>query len=446
MWLGGQIVPMNFALTARIGGDFSVEQLHAALARVRERYPLAAARVAPDETEGAYFVSEGAPDFPVRVLTGCGNADWMSVVRDELGEPFAGDSGPFVRFVLLRGPDFSDLVAVYHHGICDGMAGAYLLRDVLLALGEPGVPLAPLPAPPDLWSLIPAAARAAPRVRFQMAATQVLFKGVRFVQRVRRRVALKNRKAGPISEDLPAWKRFCVLAWPLSEAQTSALIARCRAEGTSVHAAICAAWLRAFAELQPGRKAWVRRVSSPIDLRKRLTPPLGEVFGIFMSNVVTGANCAPERNLWDIARDIKQELTRGSADEKIYLWLLSMQAMTSRFSNADLTSLLDDFASQPIRYDFSITNLGRLDFPVRYGLLRLEALYGPAVNTSEQERTVGVTTVGGRLFFTLAFRDFVLDPATAELLKARAMARLGEAVGWQGCEEHDDENLPGAAR
>ena len=89
-----------------------------------------------------------------------------------------------------------------------------------------------------------------------------------------------------------------------------------------------------------------------------------------------------------------------------------------------------NFASQPINYDFSITNLGRLDFPVRYGPLRLEAMYGPAVNTSEQERTVGVTTIGGRMAFTLAFRDFVLDPAAAEQLKARAMARLGEAAGW----------------
>jgi hypothetical protein len=34
------------------------------------------------------------------------------------------------------------------------------------------------------------------------------------------------------------------------------------------------------------------------------------------------------------------------------------------------------------------------------------------------------------MFFTFAFRDFVLDPVAAEELKARAMARLGEAAGW----------------
>jgi hypothetical protein len=430
MWLGGQIVPMNFAMTVRIGGDFSVGQLHAALACVRERHPLAAVRVAADEVEGPCFVSEGVPDFPVRVLTGCGDTDWVTVVKEELGEPFTWDRGPFVRFVLLRGLDFSDLVAVCHHGICDGMAGAYLLRDVLQALGQPDVPLASLPVPPDLWALIPATARTAPRARFQMVATKVFLRGARFVQRVARRVAPKP--AASTGEGLLAWKRFCVLAWALSEAQTSTLVARCRVEGTSVHAAICAAWLRAFAQMQPGRKSWVRRVSSPISLRKRVTPPVGEAFGIFMSNVVTAVNCAPERDLWDIARDIKRELNRGSTDEKIFLWLLGMQSMVSAFSDADMLSLLAEFASQPIGYDFSITNLGRLDFPVRYGPLRLEAMYGPAVNTSEQERTVGVTTVGGRMFFTLAFRDFVLDPATAEQLKTRAMAWLGEAAGWQG--------------
>jgi NRPS condensation-like uncharacterized protein len=430
MWLGGQIVPMNFAMMARIGGDFSVEQLHAALARVRERHPLVAVRVAVDEVEGACFVSEGVPDFSVRVLTGCGDADWTAVVKEELGEPFVWDRGPFVRFVVLRGPDFSDLVAVCHHGICDGMAGAYLLRDVLQTLGEPAVSLAPLPVPPDLWALMPAAARVAPRARFQMAATKALLRVARLAQRIWRRVA-PPRPAVSTVEGLPTWKRFCVLGWALDEAQTSQLMARCRAEGTSVHAAICAAWLRAFAEMQPGRKSWMRKVSSPISLRNRLTPSADEAFGLFMSVVVTAANCAPERDLWDIARDIKQELNKGSTDEKIFRWLLNMQSMVSAFSDADMLSVLDEFASQPVAYDFSITNLGRLDFPVRYGPLRLEAMYGPAVNTSEQERTVGVTTVGGRMTFTLAFRDFVLDPAAAEQLKARAMARLGEAAGWQ---------------
>ncbi len=429
MWLGGQLVPINFAMTARIGGAFSIEQLHAALARVRERHPLTAVRVAVDEVEGPCFVSEGVPAFPVRVLTGCGDADWVAVVREELGEPFALESGPLVRFVLLRGPDFSDLVAVCHHGVCDGLAGAYLLRDILQVLGDPDSPLAPLPEPPDLWALIPASARTSPRVRFHVATIAALLRVARFVQRVRRRVA--PRAAVSTGDGLPAWKRFCVLAWALSEAQTSRLVARCREEGTSVHAAICAAWLQAFADIQPGRgrKAWVRRASSPINLRKRLILPAGEAFGIYMSNVVTEANCAPERDLWDIARDIKRELNRGSTDGRIFLWLLGMQSMVSVLSDADMLSALAEFTNQPVGYDFSITNLGRLDFPVRYGPLRLEAMYGPAVNTSEQERTVGITTFGGRMYFTFAFRDFVLDPVSAEQLKARAMARLGEATG-----------------
>jgi hypothetical protein len=203
-------------MTARIGGDFSVEQLHAALARVRERYPLAAVRVAVDEVEGPCFVSEGVPDFAVRVLTGCGDADWTAVVKEELGELFAWDRGPFVRFVLLRGLDFSDLVAVCHHGICDGMAGAYLLRDILHALGEPDIPFAPLPMPPDLWALIPASVRADPGVRFRMAATTALIRVARFVQRMRR--CAPPRTVVPNGGGSPAWKRFCVLGWALDEA------------------------------------------------------------------------------------------------------------------------------------------------------------------------------------------------------------------------------------
>jgi hypothetical protein len=85
--------------------------------------------------------------------------------------------------------------------------------------------------------------------------------------------------------------------------------------------------------------------------------------------------------------------------------------------------LIENFTTN---YDISVTNLGRLDIPTQYGPLRLEALYGPALSVAgERHHVLGVTTIGGRLAFTLAFRG-----PSLEHTRRQAMQRLGAAVGW----------------
>jgi hypothetical protein len=118
----------------RVRGDFSDSELEKALDLIRDRHPLLLARMWP----GAPVASTRAerPRFPLRVLTGCGEADWIQRTAEELLAPFSDSVGPFARFTLLRGPDFSDILATFDHSVADGMAGVYVLRDILLVLGN----------------------------------------------------------------------------------------------------------------------------------------------------------------------------------------------------------------------------------------------------------------------------------------------------------------------
>ena len=84
--------------------------------------------------------------------------------------------------------------------------------------------------------------------------------------------------------------------------------------------------------------------------------------------------------------------------------------------------------NSPVAYDFSITNLGRLAIPERSGGLRVEAFNGPLINSSEYERTVGVSTLGGQMSISYIFRKSQTDPAAAGELMQRALELLTRAA------------------
>jgi hypothetical protein len=409
LWLVTQDVAMNFTLTAQICGQFSAAELHAALAQVQARHPLLGTRIAVDEQQWPCLVSGNVPELPVRIVARRADCDWVSLVEQQLELPFDRQIGPLVRLVWLRSPDVSELIVVCDHLVADGLSAAYLVRDILQQLGQPGAALERLPELPPLSELIP------PSV----------------VDELTRRLAAARppaQKPGDAPDMLPTplirTDRQRVLAWTLAQPETAALAERCRAERTTVQGAICAAFLLALTQDQPDTPSTARRVQCPFNLRGRLAPPVADDFGLFVAMPEVGVDCAPDRDLWEIARDIRQALTQATTDECIFMPVFAMEALSTSMTDADLFRMLVD--SFTANYDISVTNLGWLDIPAQYGPLRLEALYGPSLGVAgEHHRVLGVTTVGGRMAFTLAFRGPSPEP-----LRDRAMLRLAAAVGW----------------
>ena len=412
----------NFTMMVRIRGSFSDEQLRLALARVRAGHPALLQRQREDGRIEPLSLQE-APEFPLDVRTGCSERDWIDVARAELQEKFSPE-GPLARFVLLRFADGADLVAVFHHWVSEGMSGIYVIRDTLRLLGDPAAEMPPAPMPPNLFSLVPKTVTQDLRTRL----------GVwREINELRLTLFRKNLKKGkqarPVfSEQELALKRdVCFLPATLSVEQTSALLARCRAEHTSVHAAVCVAWLRAYAGMLEGRKSWVRTASSPVSVRNRLTEPIPETCGGYVCIVETSVDCAPARDFWEVAREFKRRLTEGSMDHRLFVQELTMSKIETSFPQSQLFDAFSTYFSGA-EYDFSITNLGQVAIPTVAGPLTVEAFHGPLVNSMENERTVGVSTFAGRLSFALLFRRSMMDPAWAAQLLERAVASLDGAV------------------
>lgn len=420
VWLNARISPINFAVIVRVRGALATAQLEAALSKARQKYPMLAVRVVAGEDGWPCFTSDEVPGLSIRVVERQVDEDWVKEVEHELATPFAWEVGPLVRFVLLRSHERSEIIIVSHHCVGDGLSVAYLARTILRCLGEPDAVVEPLPALPDFEELITSSLKGTLAVKLKMALFKPLLRTMMLLQRLgKKRSPDDGQKAA--GED-----RFCLLPWSLTESQTSALVARCRDERTTVHAAICAAFLYAYADVrQDGQSR--RTVQSPVSVRDRLSVPVGENLGVFIGLVEVPVDCAAGRDLWDVSRDIKQGFDRGMMDDKILLQFLTVRAVMMAQSDEELIAQWGDRA---VNYDLSVSNLGRLDLPLQYGPLQLEAFYGPAVNGTKNEQVLGVATVGGQMTFTYVYRTAVMGSATAQRICDRAMHRLAEAVGW----------------
>lgn len=391
----------HFALTARVIGEISIEQLRAALVKVCQRHLFLAARVVTTD-DGSWYETDGVADIAIIPFTG----EWTDKIVEELPRRFDNAMEPQLSVLLGTGAEFTDLVVILDHAIADGLSGAYLLRDILHYIANPDEVVIPLDVVPPFENILPPV-------------------DLSQIERASLPPPVQNSKA-----DSPPPRTLFVVAWSLTEVQTSALVACCRQQGVTVHAALCAAFLSVSARLDSSGSTR-RSVSSPVSVRERLVRPVSEQIGTYInSGVRTYLDCTPGRDFWDMARDVKSSLLNTTSDENVFKPIYEFHEMIKSFALSDATF---DFTEAPPRaeYDFSITNLGRLDFPVTYGALTLQAIYGPVLNSVIDETIVGVATVGGKLTFSLVSRPSMMSRSTAENIRDRVNHTLADVIGWE---------------
>lgn len=406
----------KFALMVRVQGDVSTDEMAAALNKVRVRHP-------------ALVVGAEQTPFPLFIRVDGGENGWIEVIQTELAEPFPSEPGPFATFTLLKHADYFDLVGVFHHHVCDGMSGMFVMRDILQVLGTPDLSLSPLPMPPPEEMLVPQAVSANPGFRRKLEMTVMQLRVRVLLEKLRMRF-MPRKQAASVSENPQLQNQFLLLHARLTVSQTAALVARCKNKQVSVHAAVCVAWLRALiGESEKGKPRKKGTVSSPVNLRQRVSPPIDDTSGGFLTIVETSVNCAPEKDFWEVAREFKQRFAQDTRDEVLFFKTAMFIKAFTELPRADLNILADVMFSGPVNYDFSITNLGRIPIPEHNGKLNVQAFYGPLVNSSPYERTVGVSTLAGQASFSFLFRKSMMDPASGQALMDRAVKILLDASG-----------------
>jgi len=415
VWLASSVLVQNFTASFRIKGDFSAAELHNAASRVREKFPTLSMHVVPKSFGGADFVSNPQLDIPIRIVERETDQTWNEVQTLEMGMPFNMLKEPPVRLVWIKGAGIHELLLVCHHAFADGLAGFIVLRDLLVLLGNPQQRFASLPLFPPLNAMIPEFPgkwRVTLLARFKARLLKFLL-----------RMHLVSLKAFSMAPRIEPAKYF-IQTWEWSHADTARVVARCKAESTTVQTALCTAFLRAFAEFHGD--GWNRRIQNPINLRNRLTQPVGEAFGLYINAIKFNVDCHPERDFWDISREIKTILKRNADDKSVFSELTDgctlmdelVPAVTPGFIAKQLTKM---------DYDLSITNLGNLDFPNQFGELEFENIF-PSTIGKLDEVVVCVMTLRGKMTFSMTFTDVKYSEAQIDTIKALALKWLTAAV------------------
>ncbi|KAM3096655.1 condensation domain-containing protein [Phormidesmis sp. 146-35] len=393
-WLYDQVLPIHFALSARISGSFSLDQLRKSLSQVQMQHPLLRVGIAVAETGHPKFVEQTAP-IPLRWVLRENDHDWQREVEIELTRSFDWRTAPLVRVVLLQSEHLSELIVTCYHAIADGLSIACLIRDIVKGLESESSALQPLSKAHPIEQLIP--------IHEQQTLPQ-------------------EPRLREYSTTVSSRPRSHIRMALLSTQLTQQVCDRARQENTTVHGAISAAFLLAMAR-QRGSSLICQ---SPINARfalqnsegSQLTPAISQAVGLYISFGLTQHDLKEDSSLWETARSLKSQLSKSRLPTQLFEVIRQQQRLTASLPEAQTVF---QAMHQAHGYDLIVTNLGRLPFEQQFGSLRIEALYGPAVLTGmENERIVGVATLGSQLSVT------VTNPAT--VTSEQASASLAEAL------------------
>jgi NRPS condensation-like uncharacterized protein len=327
------------------------------------------------------------------------------------------------------------------------MSLAYLARDLMVHLGHPAREAEVLPPPPpiDLDNL--------PDDVSQSALVKFL------IGRMNRKWAAEAVYFDQGDYEILTgayWDHYHHELFPieLSQAETSALVARCRKEKVTVNSALTAAFAGAQSFVQ-GEKAYQPRTVIAADLRDRLPHTPGEGVGMYAGGLETKLRYNHKRDFWANARHFHERLQPAFTNKNLFRavlnWLYLDPAISEAMSFKKLGGLVpadspryeklsafaerDDVVLKVLQRDgldtlerkywgTAVTNLGRLDFPTAYGTLELDRLImqpGGGIPLANANLVLGAVTCAGKLSLVVEYAQEAVDTPTMERIKDQAM-------------------------
>ena len=435
------------SVVARIKGEVTEDLLKAAVSKVQSRHTHLRVRIVEDDAGEAWFTSEGVGDIQVEIISREFDDQWISVVQESSQIPFEFDRRPAIRFILVHSPELSELIILCHHIICDGMSLAYLARDLMAHLGDPTREMEVLPHPnPIARENLPEDVSLSRVVKF-------------FTNRINKKWALDEVRFD--QEDYRAlteayWKKYAhqVQSIELSEAQTSALVDRCREEGVTVNSALTTAFVGAQSIVQ-GEKPFHSGMIVAASLRDRLKKPVGEVIGYYAGGVTLKYKFDKEFGFWENARKLHEKLAPQFTNKNLFKdmlpWLNLNPAIleaihykrigdlvppsSAKYQKLSDFSKRDDVVLSLLKRDkmdtldrifmgTAITNLTRLDFPTTYGTLELDRLImkpGGGFPLVIFNLLVGAVTCARKMSIVLEYVEDNIDNSAMEKIKDQAL-------------------------
>jgi hypothetical protein len=366
---------MHFCMVAELADHLDPFTLAAGLHAVQQRHPLLNVYIEDDPQTGPGFCRPASvAPIPINVVDAEAGHTWRDLVAEELSCPFDASFAPMIRVVLLRSglTTPAAIILTVDHAIADGLSAGYMLRDLFSALN--GHPLEALPVPVSQEELIGALRKAQPAPA-QAQNGQA--------QRAEPPWLGTPSTIRPFDGAVPD-----VSAIAFDEELTSRLVARARAECTTVHAALVSAMSRVI--LESGRSEFVRTVT-PVEFRSQIG--VRSDVGLYFTATRTVLTREQLTNQWRMARMVSDHL----ACARSIPGLLAGSAATAKDA--------EDFLIAGLGFEAQASNLRVLDMGTPEAVRPL-AIWGPAILVQVKgELSSGICTFNGQLRIVTASHD-----------------------------------------
>lgn len=415
-WLISQTAPMNVVAIAEVRGKLELARLRAALDLVQRRHLLLRVCVQAEHGVPSYFASNAA--IPIEVSERRGPDHWQQVAIAERNRPLRWDTPPLVRLTVLHGDGESDLIITLHHLISDGASTVAFFRELLLAYSDEAAAakLGPLPVRPSLEMLMPEAERG----------VMGLTRSARFIGQqawtffARRPRLLPEQKLVPAAQ-----RRSSLVQQRLSGAETAALLAACRKHAVTLHSVLCAALLMAVgAEIHAESPAphHVLGCCTPVNLRRALSPAVGEEIGLYVGPIVTFHQLDASTELFALAEQLTTQIQAARTAGVPALALATQsRLLPARISPQRAAQHLYNRLFGAV----SVSNMGVLEIPVDYGELHLDALHlGGSNNPFGSLISITANTLSAKLYLTFNYNEHIVSAERLNRVMTEAMRKL----------------------
>lgn len=344
-------------------GPVDAEIMEKAFHQIISKRPILRSRILEREGGKPYFVhdSETVASFIVKERKGDDHA--LEVFIDELNDMFDPAADVPMRAQLLvrsDGPG-GELLLSCPHSACDGRSLFLFCTQLLkeyeaLVRGDghdPEVVQATFSAGAEdvlpTWAtkeegdrlIADVATREAGNPPYMAFATQ-------------RKTQSDPRATHGVLYDLPA-------------DQVAAIRANCRANDTTVHGVIGAAEALAIRDvLQPGPEEHIG-ICTTLDIRGQLREDVAaEDMGIYAATLMSRFNDLDSANLWDLARNVKEQVSASVARNDHYTFLFLGEQYVENSTAAAVDPMMTA----------SIANLGALQLPTENATLKPRLIRG----------------------------------------------------------------------
>lgn len=394
--------PVNCIFAAKIKGELLEQNFKTALEKIQQKHALLRVVIDSKSEKYPFFIEEKeiAP-IPLRIVERKTDQDWLTESQKEWKILFEEEKTPLARVVWVRGQDVSEVFWAIPHCISDGTTGVTLMKELLQLLDNPALELEPYEAFTSVDEFLPSNFN----VKSKKFKAKLYLTFARFFFMLQQKSKKRN-----LGQDY-------VLHQKLDPATTAQITERCKANGVSVHALLCSAFMQAFQEIK-GKEA-KGKVISPVDVR-HFIPEIKEDHLFAFAPTVDLAIKKGSSDLLINAKQIKEDLVQkiGKMEARELLWMgEQMHPIVDR--------MISMLKSSNGGHDVTLSNMGRINIPNEYKNFSIETIFSPTVAFPWlNSNTLVTSTYNHQMDFIFLSNEDFLPKAEAAKIKEKAIALM----------------------